>query len=420
MLLPHALPAAAATIVTAILAVTAVVTLTSMGPTTLDQRLGSLPQFQVESSAGQRQMQQLPQYGVGGSLDFPAKAAGMDMPKSASQMGQFQVTNEEGTNLGDVGVKQLPAAKGPDPTIVRYGDVGVQPAGCPNCPVLDTKAVELQKEKVRANEERIRRLKELEQKNYEEMVKSIDNMKVLKSVLADSLFDMKEAVKKEEMDVEANMKKAQTSPGPPGEKGPPGYDGLDGVAGEDGPNGLQGRMGDEGKPGMVGPTGNRGPQGPQGGPGPVGKDGKQGELGPQGARGPRGKIGSSSATLRCSRIGGIVFKEICFKSSQLTRNRDKVPSDCKPWQPDKKWNEGDWWALASMFKTKVKISSDIDREVDGGRCDNHQAVMSFSQDSDFSKVWVNKKTFSFNPTSQGETCNLHNDDDTVAVYACAI
>lgn len=35
--------------------------------------------------------------------------------------------------------------------------------------MLDTKAVELQKEKVRANEERIRRLKELEQKNYEGM-----------------------------------------------------------------------------------------------------------------------------------------------------------------------------------------------------------------------------------------------------------
>lgn len=39
-----------------------------------------------------------------------------------------------------------------------------------------------------------------------EMVKSIDNMKVLKSVLADSLFDMKEAVKK----VQARNPKPET------------------------------------------------------------------------------------------------------------------------------------------------------------------------------------------------------------------
>ena len=34
----------------------------------------------------------------------------------------------------------------------RYGDVGVLPAGCPNCPVLDTNAVELQKEKMKENQ----------------------------------------------------------------------------------------------------------------------------------------------------------------------------------------------------------------------------------------------------------------------------
>ena len=61
----------------------------------------------------------------------------------------------------------------PPPTIVRYGDVGVAPKGCPTCPVLDTKVVALQKQQMKANQERIDRLARLIQKNRESMEKTV-------------------------------------------------------------------------------------------------------------------------------------------------------------------------------------------------------------------------------------------------------
>ena len=36
------------------------------------------------------------------------------------------------------------------------------------------------------------------------------------------------------------------------------------------------------------------------------------------------------------------------------------------------------------------------------------------------QVWVNKAMFNFKPTSGGETCNLFNGEDTIAVYACVV
>mmetsp|Transcript_1666 Transcript_1666/g.2695 ORF Transcript_1666/g.2695 Transcript_1666/m.2695 type:complete len:415 (+) Transcript_1666:30-1274(+) len=372
--------------------------------------LKSLPQFSVSSTT------QLPSYDVGGSLQVPQRTS--EMP-SAGSVGTLGVTSTGGDDLGEVSVKTLPPPPAPAPKVVRFGDVGVAPAGCPNCPVIDTKVVAMQKAMIHANQARIERLKKLIEVNKQKIEHTVDNMHILKTVMGSSVFDMKEAVKKLDMDINSKIQQAEDRPGYPGRQGPRGYAGPDGENGVDGPPGHPGRPGRPGPQGRMGPTGFRGYRGPRGIPGPAGKQGGQGVLGPMGPRGIRGKLGPSSQDLRCSRIGGQMYKDVCFKSNMLLRNKDNVPSGCRVWQPKKPWNEGDWWQLAQMFRTKTQMTSRIDRDVDGGRCDNHEAVMSFSQGSP-AKVWVNKNTFSFNPTAAGSTCNLYNDENSVAVYACSI
>jgi len=112
---------------------------------------------------------------------------------------------------------------------------------------------------------------------------------------------------------------------------------------------------------------------------------------------------------------------VCLKASVLSRDEDSVPSMCNTYLPAKRWTERDWWELSRMFKDRPgHESSRIDRDRDGGRCNNHGAVMSFAQGSSV-KTWVNSKTFSFSPTVRGgETCKLYNGHGTVALYACTV
>ena len=66
------------------------------------------------------------------------------------------------------------------------------------------------------------------------MEKSIDNMRILKTVMGSAVFDMKEAVKKLDLDIESKLVMQQNKEGPQGRKGRPGFDG------EPGPDGAPG------------------------------------------------------------------------------------------------------------------------------------------------------------------------------------
>ena len=73
-------------------------------------------------------------------------------------MGKVQLTGPSGESMGYVNFKTAPRPPAPPPTIVRFGDVGVAPAGCPMCPVLDKEAVKKQKEDLKKNAHKIERL----------------------------------------------------------------------------------------------------------------------------------------------------------------------------------------------------------------------------------------------------------------------
>jgi len=374
-------------------------------------KLGSLPRFSVSTTSGgasgegergrdasrgqmlggvQGQQEQMQ------ISDGTSALCSSPSPPPGCGMGGFQVVQSAGNiDIGDVKVSQLPPPPAPPPTVVRYGDVGVTPKGCPLCPVLDTKVVALQKQQMQANQERIDRLARLIEQNRESMEKTVDNMRILKTVMGSAVFDMKEAVHKFDVDIESKLAIQANSTGPQGDPGLPGFDGEDGEGGEPGEPGEPGRPGSMGAPGPVGFTGPRGHQGVTGPPGPIGKDGPEGEKGPVGYRGDEGHTGPSSMELRCSRLGGQVYKDVCWKSEMLTENKDKVPQGCTVWNPAHHWDEDEWWQLVKLFQDK-KTSSHIDREhTEGGLCHNFIASISWTQGGDETKVWANEQVPSF-------------------------
>jgi hypothetical protein len=56
-----------------------------------------------------------------------------------------------------------------------------------------------------------------------------------------------------------------------------------------------------------------------------------------------------------------VYKNVCWKSSLLTENKDLVPKACRVWNPAEHWDEDEWWQLVKLFQSK-KTSSRINRE----------------------------------------------------------
>mmetsp|Transcript_48107 Transcript_48107/g.114352 ORF Transcript_48107/g.114352 Transcript_48107/m.114352 type:complete len:426 (+) Transcript_48107:76-1353(+) len=385
-------------------------------------QLGSLPSLSVSTSGGRGRTgtTQLPQYDVGGSFELPANTGAAPCEGSnCGGPGKFQVKIGSQT-AGDVNVHTEPAPPVPQPMVVRYGDVVAKPAGCPNCPVIDKKVVELQKQKMQANQARIDRLRTLLDKNREQMEGVVGNMKVLKTVMSSSVFEMKEAMHRVDTDIESKMVIFQNETGVEGPKGLSGYSGEEGVDGEPGANGENGVEGLQGSAGGSGFEGHRGHHGPHGPSGPIGKGGKEGPVGRPGPTGVRGYQGSNSLYLACSRIGGQVYRNICFKSKALKRNKDDAPEGCMPWAPKSRWKEDDWWNLVQLFQRVPAVSSHIDRDGrDGGLCDNRMASMSFTQTGQ-PKVWLNSRTWWFSPVNEGATCNIYNGDDTVAVYACVV
>ncbi|KAJ1491536.1 hypothetical protein T484DRAFT_3142856 [Baffinella frigidus] len=128
-------------------------------------------------------------------------------------------------------VKTAPAPIPPPPTIIRFGDVGVAPSGCPMCPVLDEEATKKQQE-----------------------------MK-LKDTMYLKIFAMKEALQNSDQTVEQTMLQHENSTGPVGPEGPEGYQGsagANGARGSEGAPGVQGFQGPEGYYGLSVPRAPRG------------------------------------------------------------------------------------------------------------------------------------------------------------------
>jgi len=383
--------------------------------------LSSLPQYRVTSSSSSRSSIRR-----GGNMINLARgsflaAAGDGHGKVEGKM--QVVSGGEETPVGKVHVMDgdAPQSLSSSPAaIVRYGDVGIKPAGCTDCPVLDTNAVELQKAKMRENQARIDRLKRVLDQDKERIRKAALGMGLVKDAMSSAVFNMKEQLKSLDVDMESKMKAAEKLHGPPGDRGPKGYAGEDGRPGRPGQNGINGQPGRQGNAGGAGAPGPRGDPGVRGPPGRQGIEGPQGPIGKAGKAGLVGLRGVPSRSVDCSRDGGQMYKGVCFKASLLSRNHDEYPSECDPFTPRKAWTEEDWWELSRMFhESTSRLSSRIDRNRDGGRCDNHKAIMSFAP-GEHVKTWVNSAVFSFSPTNSkgGETCNLYNGEGTTAIYAC--
>jgi hypothetical protein len=244
-------------------------------------------------------------------------------------------------------------------------------------------------------------------------------MKKLKATMQDRLFLMKEAFKKEDNYLNMRMLEKENSTGPVGPQGPPGWNGIPGIPGHPGIDGIRGPEGRQGPEGAIGETGDPGPQGKSGPQGEIGPAGPKGRLGPPGPAGEAGPQGPVSVTLGCTRIAGVMFKGICFKSSDITTDHDSVPEGCKAWRPERDWNEAEWWHLVTLFKHQDATPT-IDRGVMGGRCSNFDAVTSFNEGASKTQVWVNQKSFSFTPTGEGRSCTLLNGESSTAIYACAV
>ena len=266
---------------------------------------------------------------------------------------------------------------------------------------------------------RVQRLEKVDARNMDRVEKTRKSLKWLKQVMQDKLFAMKEAIKASDSQLEFAMIAKENTTGPAGPEGPRGWPGSNGVPGVPGVPGAQGPEGRQGEEGPIGATGQQGPVGVTGEMGTQGAPGIRGPEGPLGPQGEAGPTGATSVQLKCGNIGGQMYKGICFKATPLERNADQFPEGCTAWQPEKAWGEDDWWKLAQLFKT-MPMSANVDRNNFGGRCSNFEAVAAFTQDLSGSKVWVNRKTFEFNPTGTGRDCNLRHGDSTLGVYACAV
>jgi hypothetical protein len=210
----------------------------------------------------------------------------------------------------------------------------------------------------------------------------------------------------------------KTKPGPQGPPGVPGKPGINGIPGKPGPPGRTGAVGEPGIPGPPGEPGPQGIAGAAGPPGPRGPPGIEGAPGPVGPQGPPGPIGVTLNQL-CSRIGGLVYKGVCFKRSKLSSNADTYPPDCNVYNPRASWQESDYVALMRMFKDRPTWEQ-VNRDSVGGLCSNFRATLAFQQIKSPVSVWVNQNSFVFSPTNGSPKCDMFPDSSAMAVYACQV
>ena len=115
---------------------------------------------------------------------------------------------------------------------------------------------------------------------------------------------------------------------------------------------------------------------------------------------------------------GFFYKGICLQAVNSTVSQDNVPTNCAAYQPIQSWTRFDYDAICQFFSRSAKCSGSIDRDRDGGRCSNYQALLAFESNT-FPDVWVHARTFSWYPSdSLSPNCELLADPPGVIVYAC--
>jgi len=348
----------------------------------LSETYYSQPQFQVA------QGQQLPEFQVAGTMQTGAPA-----PQGIPLSFQLPVP--------------LPGPSPPAPTVITVGPRAKKAPVCKRC------------------ERQMRKIKRMVNEIKDQNEKADDLMEKQEEMISDYKDRMEEATEKiknklleKSSEYKKLIKKLKTKPGPAGPPGVPGKPGINGLPGKPG---APGRTGAVGEPGIPGPPGQPGPQGIAGAvgpPGPRGPPGIEGNPGPVGPQGPSGPVGPSLNQL-CARIGGLVYKGVCFKRSKLSGNSDNFPPDCNVYNPRASWQESDYVALMRMFKDRPTWEQ-VNRDGDGGLCSNFRATLAFQQIKSPVSVWANQNSFVFSPTNTAPKCQLSADATTMAVYACQV
>lgn len=262
--------------------------------------------------------EQLAGYTMSGAIDVPTHPPGMPYVKM-DPMGKMAITNPDGDQLGSVNFQTAPDPIPPPPTIIRFGSVGVAPAGCPMCPVLDLEAVAAQKEKLKENQARVARLEVEDNRNMARVDNTIKSFKWLKDVMAEKLFTMKEALKASDCEPPAlrtfprscattfrpeNALSVALAPPRVLPASNPCAHALaaqlefqmiakENTTGAEGPGGARGWAGANGINGEKGVDGAQGPMGREGAEGPIGKEGDKGPLGITGSVGSQGVVVSA-------------------------------------------------------------------------------------------------------------------------------
>mmetsp|Transcript_4358 Transcript_4358/g.10114 ORF Transcript_4358/g.10114 Transcript_4358/m.10114 type:complete len:380 (-) Transcript_4358:66-1205(-) len=344
-----------------------------------------LLQYQQQQLA---QTQMLPEFQVAGSMQ-----TGQPAPQGIPLSVQLPVP--------------LPAPSPPAPTVITVGTPNAKGPVCKAC------------------ERQMRKIKRLIDTIKKQNTQADDLMEKQDEIITEYKDRMEDAVEKVKAKLEKKgkqfskvIKTLKTEAGPPGPQGTPGKPGINGRPGKPGVPGRTGAAGPAGRAGPPGPQGPQGITGPAGPPGPRGPPGKVGRVGPVGPQGPRGRTGPSLNQM-CSRIGGLVYKGVCFKRSKLTDNVDAPPPDCNVYNPEASWQESDYVALMRMFKDRPTWEQ-VDRDSEAGRCNNFRATLAFEQKRSPVSVWVNKKSFVFSPTNGTPKCQMYTGKSVMAVYSCQV
>jgi cysteine-rich repeat protein len=126
---------------------------------------------------------------------------------------------------------------------------------------------------------------------------------------------------------------------------------------------------------------------------------------------------ANDCTLNCA---GWVYDGICLMEARSNAG-DNIPNGCNAYRPNKNWGEADYVAICNHFTNGVTCNN-IDRDGDGGRCNNYSAVLIFetegSGNATSPDVWVHQETFDWNPTNGNQQCNFPPNPPNSVVYAC--
>ena len=166
--------------------------------------------------------------------------------------------------------------------------------------------------------------------------------------------------------------------------------------------------------------GPQGPQGEKGEKGEKGADGSDGQDGAPGAKGAKGDQGETPKTQEKCPTGLWQYKGVYLTSVTTSGGNGKIPprpSNCHVYVPNQAWSSSDYNAIGNHFGGSSNIGN-VDRDKDGGRCTNSDAIMSYENNGS-PDVWNNAKVFDWSPVNGHQDCNVVSDAHTTIIYACA-